>query len=382
MKLHKMIPLAHPVLDGNEKKYVQECLETSWISSIGRFIPLFEQRFGEFCGVPYAVACNTGTAALHLALAGLGVEKDDEVIVPTLTFVATANAVRYCGANPVLVDSEPRTMNIDPQKIEARITPRTKGIIVVHLYGHPADMDPILEIARRRNLFVLEDAAEAHGAFYRGKKVGSIGDAAAFSFFGNKIITTGEGGMVTTRDPSLAERMRRLRGQGMDPQRRYWFDVVGFNYRMTNIEAAIGLGQTEQLDRHIEARRRVANLYRKHLGVFGDSIDCPIEESWARHAFWTYTILLKESLNITRDQFMAKLLEAGVETRPIFYPMHLMPPYREPDGAYPVAEALARRGVSLPSHGLLTEEDIGYIAGSIKTVCDSAAAERLSRTAR
>src|ERR1051326_1602149 len=210
----KTIPVSHPVLGGNEKRYVMECLESGWISSIGRFIGLFEDSFARYCETGHAIACNNGTTALHLALAGLGTGPGDEVIVPTLTYVATANAVRYCGARPVFADSEPCTMTIDPARIEERITPRTKGIVAVHLYGHPASMDPILEIARRHNLFIVEDAAEAHGALYRGRKAGSLADVATFSFYGNKIITTGEGGMLTTNDGARSARMPILRGQG------------------------------------------------------------------------------------------------------------------------------------------------------------------------
>ena len=365
----KYISLAQPVFKGNEKAYVNEALDTGWISSIGKFIPLFERKFADFCQVPYGVACNNGTTALHLALLGLGVSAGDEVIVPTLTFVATANAVKYCQATPVFVDSEPRTMNMDPRQIERQITSRTKGIIVVHLYGHPADMDPIMEIARSRGLFVLEDAAEAHGATYKGQRVGGIGDAATFSFFGNKIITTGEGGMITTRDAALAERIRLLRGQGMDPQRRYWFPMVGYNYRMTNIEAAIGLAQTENITEHIADRRRVAAWYEKHLAGLSQYVQLPIEEEWGCHAFWMYAILLQETVKIGRDDFMANLHEQGIETRPIFYPMHVLPPYAEPDGSYPIADALSRRGLNLPTHGLLEEEDIAYIAESIRRLC-------------
>lgn len=371
MQKRKFIPLAHPVLSGNEKKYVEECLQTTWISSIGKFLPLFEERFAEFCGVEHAVSCNNGTAALHLALLGLGVRPGDEVIVPTLTFVATANAVRYCSATPVFVDSEPVTMNIDPEKIEAKITDRTKGIVAVHLYGHPAEMDPILKLARKRGLFVLEDAAEAHGAEWRGRRVGSIGDAATFSFFGNKIITTGEGGMVTTRNSALAEQIRLLRGQGMDPHRRYWFPMVGYNYRMTNIQAAIGLAQTEQLPEHLEARRRIAGWYYESLANCSEFVGLPQEREWARHAFWMYTIILRDSVALERDEFMARLLEVGIETRPIFYPMHVLPPYREQDGLYPVAEALSRRGVSLPTHGLLTRCEVEYIAGCVRSTCSA-----------
>jgi len=365
----KFIPVAHPVFAGNEKKYVNECLDTVWISSAGKFIQLFEETFAKFCSVKHAIATNNGTTALHAALLALGVDPGDEVLVPTLTYVATANTVVYCGARPIFVDSEPRTMNLDPNRIEERITERTKGIIVVHLYGHPANMDPILEIARRRSLFVLEDAAEAHGALYRGRMVGSLGDAATFSFFGNKIITTGEGGMIVTQDAALDKQMRLLRGQGMDPKRRYWFPMVGYNYRMTNIQAAIGLAQMEQVDFHLAKRRTVAEWYQRHLSPLKEFLTLPVEESWARHAFWIYTVLLKGNTRVSRDGFMESLLEAGIETRPVFYPMHVMPPYREPDGTYPVAEDLARRGVNLPTHGELTEEDIEYIASTIKQVC-------------
>ena len=361
----KFIPVAHPVFAGNEKKYVNECLDDVWISSTGRFIGAFEQSFGQFCGVREAISCNNGTSALHLALQALGVGPGDEVIVPTLTYIATANAVRYCGATPVLVDSEPRTLNLDPARIEARITPRTRGVIPVHLYGHPADMDPILELAGRRGLFVLEDAAESHGALYRGTKTGALGTAATFSFFGNKIITTGEGGMITTSDSALASKLRLLRGQGMDPERRYWFPLVGNNFRMTNIQAAIGLAQLENVDYHLAMRRRVASWYDLHLAGLREHIELPVEEAWARHSYWMYTILLKHSGESGRDELIREMASAGIETRPVFYPMHVMPPYLEAAGSYPVAEACSRRGMHLPTHGLLTEDDIVYIADTL-----------------
>jgi perosamine synthetase len=367
------IPISHPVFSGNEKRYVNECLDTVWVSSVGRFIPLLEESFANFCEVRHAVACNNGTSALHLALLALGVEAGDEVIVPTLTYIASTNAIRYCNATPVLVDSEPRTMNIDPERIEEAITPRTRGILVVHLYGHPANMGPILEIARRHGLFVLEDAAEAHGATYQGQKVGSLGDAATFSFFGNKIVTTGEGGMVTTSSPGLEQKLRLLRGQGMDPSRRYWFPIVGYNYRMTNIQAALGLAQMEQIDLHLAGRRRVAEWYHKHLASLRDLLVLPIQEEWAHHVYWMYTVLLNDS-NVDRDMFMQMMHLEGIETRPVFYPMHMMPPYHQPDASFPVAEDLSRRGVNLPSHGLLTEEDIVRIAGAIRNVLASALA--------
>ena len=253
-----LIPVAAPVFAGREREYVADCMESGWISSAGKYVELFEAEFAKFCGVRHAVSCCNGTAALHLALAALGVGPGDEVIVPTLTFVATANAVTYCGARPVFADSEAETWNLDPAHVASKITPRTKGIVAVHLYGNPAEMDALRALAHRHGLFLLEDAAEAHGALYRDAHAGSLGDIAAFSFYGNKIIATGEGGMVTTDDDALAARVRLLRGQGMDAERRYWFPVVGYNYRMMNLPAAIGLAQLERAEWHTGRRREIA----------------------------------------------------------------------------------------------------------------------------
>lgn len=369
MSERKPIPVAYPVMDGNEKKYVMECLDTTWISSVGKFIGMFEEAFASFCGTEYAVACNSGTSALHIALLALGVRPDDEVIVPTLTYIATANAVRYCNAKPVFVDSEPHTMNLDANRIEQAVTERTKGIIVVHLYGHPVDMDPVIALAKKHNLFVLEDAAEAHGAQYRGHPVGSLGEAATFSFYGNKIITTGEGGMVTTRDSQLRDRMRLLRGQGMDPERRYWFPTVGYNYRMTNIAAAIGLAQIEQIEKHLARRAATAELYTAVLSSLGDIITLPSQAPWATHAFWSYTVILNDCAPCGRDELMEGLANDHIETRPVFYPVHTMPPYRQDDERHPVAERLSRQGISLPMHGMLTDDDICYIGERISHRC-------------
>jgi len=362
------IHVAQPWLAGNEKKYVNECLDSGWIAA-GRFVGEFEKAFAEFCGVKHAICCANGTSALHAALMALGVGPGDEVLVPTLTYVSTANAVRYCGATPVFVDSEPFTMNIDPARVEAKITNRTKGIVPVHLYGHPVDMQPIKDEMTRRGLFVLEDAAEAHGAEYQGKRAGSLGTASIFSFYGNKIITTGEGGMVTTSDSQLASRVRMIAGQGMDPKRRYWFPMVGNNFRMTNVQAAIGVAQLEQIDLHLAKRRQVAGWYKEHLSDLEDMITLPGEAPWAKHAFWMYTVLVPGKHPLGRDQFMEELDHSGIETRPVFYPMHVMPPYREPDGRYPIAESLSKQGVNLPTHGMLTEEDIVFIASSIRKTC-------------
>lgn len=361
----RFIPVAAPTLAGNEKAYVMDCLESTWISSSGKYIELFENGFAELCGVKHAVSCSNGTTALHLALIALGVGPGDEVIVPTLTFIATANAVTYCGGQPVFVDSDPEIWNIDPAKIEAKITPKTKGIIAVHLAGHPAEIDSIVAIARRHNLFVLEDAAQAHGAEYRGARTGSLGDMATFSFFGNKIITTGEGGMVVTNDDAKAEKMRLLKSHGMDPSRRYWHPVIGYNYRMTNIAAAIGLAQLEKIDLQLERRREVVSWYREYLkGVEG--IIWQAEKDWARHVWWMFTVVLGENIKMTRDDVINHFRERNIETRPVVYPLHTLPPYIKSSGAesHPVAERIASRGINLPTWAGLTREDV-------REVCDT-----------
>ncbi len=353
-----------PTLDGREAEYVMECLQSSWISSNGRFIGAFEAAVAEFIGVRHAVAVNNGTTALHLALVAAGVGPGDEVLVPSLTYVASANAVTYCGARPVFVDNDRATLNLDPAALEAKITPRTRAIMPVHLFGHPVDMDPVIEIARRRDLMILEDAAEAIGARYRGRRVGALGTCATFSFYGNKIITTGEGGMVVTDDDALAGRLRLYRGQGMDPARRFWFPVVGYNYRMTNVAAAIGLAQMERVEAHLAARRRLAEGYRRRLQTLGDRLLLPVERPWAEHVYWMYTVMLGEDVEIERDAVMAAMQSDGIETRPVFYPMHVLPPYAE-TGSYPNADWCAARGLSLPSHGGLTDDDLDRVAASL-----------------
>ena len=261
----RRIPVAEPFLRGNEQKYVQECFETGWISGSGAFVNAFEEKFAAFCNARYAVAVFNGTVALHLALLALGIQEGDEIIVPDLTYIASANAVTYCRAKPIFVDVDLRTWTLDPGDAERKITARTRAIMPVHLYGHPADMQPIMDLAKRHQLAVVEDAAEAHGAEYKGERVGGIGDISTFSFYGNKIITTGEGGMVVTNDEHLALHIKQLKGQGQDFERRYWFPIVGYNYRMTNVQAAIGLAQMEQIDWFIERRIEVAHWYNLHL---------------------------------------------------------------------------------------------------------------------
>lgn len=362
------IPVANPAFIGNERKYVDDCMDSGWISSAGKYVELFENGFAEFCGVKHAIACCNGTVALHLALLALGVQPGDEVIVPTLTFVATPNAVVYCGAHPIFADSEFDSWNLDPKQVEAKITERTKGIIAVHLYGHPAKMVELREIANRYNLFLLEDAAEAHGATCGGRIAGSMGDAATFSFYANKIITTGEGGMVVTDNDAVAEKARLLRGQGMDSNRRYWHPVVGYNYRMMNLPAAIGLAQLEQIEQQLEIRSQIARFYDERLRNLS-GITFQVEQPWARHVYWMFSIVLEKELWQERDLVMKMLGEQGIETRPVFYPAHSMPPYLPTAAgeAFPVAEHLSANGISLPTWAGLTEADIDRVCRALES---------------
>lgn len=369
----KRIPVSEPVLGGNEEKYVLECVRSSWISSLGKFIPEFEEKFARFCGSKHGVAVMNGTVALQLALAALGIKEGDEVVVPDLTFVATANAVKYLGAKPVLVDAELSTWNIDPEKIAAAITKKTKAIIPVHLYGHPCDMDAIMRIAKKHSLFVIEDAAEAHGAEYKGKKVGSLGDIGCFSFYGNKIITTGEGGMCITNDGKLAERMHFLKDHAMRPEKRYWHPEMGFNFRMTNVQAAIGVAQLEQIEKFIAMKRRNAQLYNSLLQKI-NGLTLQPEMRWARSVYWMHSVLVDENeFGCSRDELMAKLKARGIDTRPFFYPMHQLPMYSSgySDRDFPVAAGLSRRGINLPSSAKLSEDDIRQVCQAMADIADN-----------
>lgn len=361
------IPLAQPDLGGRELEYVTECLQTGWISSIGRFIGQFEMDFSRLAGTAHAVATNNGTTALHLALAALGVGPGDEVIVPTVTYVATANAVVYCGATPVLVDVQPGTMNIEPERLREAITERTKGVISVHLYGIPADVSTIGEICAEHDLFHVEDAAESHGATVGGKPVGSFGDAAIFSFFGNKIVTTGEGGVVTSNSDELTDRLRLLRGQGMDPSRRYWFPVVGYNYRMTNIQAAIGVAQLERFDEMIAVRRSLAARYRSSLAELSDHVEVVDAPAGSESVPWLQNVFIREGDAARRDSIMTGLASEGVDSRPVFYPMHVLPAFLS-DHPFPVADDWSARGISLPLHTALSLDDVDRVCATLADI--------------
>ncbi|HSS48703.1 MAG TPA: DegT/DnrJ/EryC1/StrS aminotransferase family protein [Thermoanaerobaculia bacterium] len=369
------IPVSAPSLLGNEKRYVNECLDSTWISSIGTFIDEFERRFAAYCETAHAVSCCNGTVALHLALLGLGIGPGDEVIVPSLTYVASVNAIRYCGAEPVFVDSDRRTWNLDPADLRRKITPRTRAVVAVHLYGKPASLREILEIAREHGLKVVEDAAEALGATYGGRPVGSLADVSAFSFFGNKVITCGEGGMVLTQDETLARKIRQLKGQGQDFERRYWFPVVGYNYRMTNIEAALGLAQLEKIDDYLAARDEIAAWYRQELAGCSD-LTLAAADLGERAVCWLFSVVLPRHAGEERDEVMARLRQAGVDSRPFFYPCHVLPPYLADRPAdCPGAEWLSACGLSLPTWVGMTREHVRRVGGALVEALESVGAE-------
>ncbi|MGQ9847800.1 MAG: LegC family aminotransferase [Bacteroidales bacterium] len=364
--MKKFIPVSEPSITQREIAYVLDAVKSGWVSSIGKYIDEFETAFAKFCGTKYSVSVSNGTVALHLALVSLGIKEGDEVIVPDLTFIATANTVVHAGAKPVFVDVEEDTWCIDPSSIKKAITNKTRAIIPVHLYGHPADMDEILRIAKEHDLLVIEDCAEAHGAEYRGKKVGAIGDFGAFSFYGNKIITTGEGGMLTTNDTKFYERAKFLKDHAMSKEKRYFHPEVGYNYRMTNIQAALGLAQLERINKLITKKRQIFNWYKEFLGDI-EGIKLNPEMKWAKSVYWMVCLVLEKDFGITRDELMLKLKEKGIDTRPFFYPMSEMPMYKN-NSSYtnPVTKFLSEKGLNLPSGVNLIKEEVKYICNTIK----------------
>jgi perosamine synthetase len=367
-----VIPVNEPLLDGNEKKYLAECIDTGWISSEGPFVRQFEERFAARVGRRYGIAVCNGSAALETAVATLALGYGDEVILPTFTIISCAAAVVRAGARPVLVDSDPVTWNMDVGQIAAKITPRTQAIMVVHIYGLPVDMEPLLALARQHGLRVIEDAAEMHGQTYRGQPCGSFGDLSAFSFYPNKHLTTGEGGMLVTDDAALAERCRSLRNLCFQPGRRFVHEELGWNFRMTNLQAAVGLAQLERLDEFVARKRRMGARYAELLaGVPGLQLPLPATD-YAANIYWVYGLVLDESLPLDAEDAMHRLLKAGVGTRPFFWPMHEQPVFQNrgwfAGERYPVAERLARRGFYIPSGMALTDAQIDQAARSVREV--------------
>lgn len=363
--------VASPDISDLEVEYSSRAVRSTWISSQGEFLDRFETDFAAACGVPHTMAVANGTVALHLALLALGIGPGDEVIVPSLTYIATANAVLYTGATPVFADVRCDTWCLDAAHVKELIGPRTSAIIAVHLYGHPADMVALRAIADRHGLGLIEDAAEAPFATLDGRATGSLGDVATFSFFGNKILSCGEGGAVTTGDAALAARIRLLRGQGMDPRRRYFFPVVGYNYRLTNVAAAILCAQMERRD-ELLARRHA--LYREYDAEFGrdDRVELQVVDTRAVRSPWLYTMLVAPDAGVTRDDVTDALSILGVETRPMFIPLHTLPPYAHlSTPPLPVTLNLAERGFSLPTSSTLDPEDAREVAARVRQALGS-----------
>jgi perosamine synthetase len=364
------MPLVEPSLGGNEIKYVTECIRTNWISSQGAFVELFEKEFAKYHDVPHAVSCSSGTTALHLGLLALGVGSDDEVIIPDLTFGASINAVIHSGATPVIVDIATDSWNLDCSRIEEAITSRTKAIMAVHLYGLPCDMDSLQKIANKHSLSIIEDCAESLGAEFNGKKTGTFGEVSTFSFFANKTITTGEGGMILTKNHDFARRMRILRDHGMNPKRRYWHEEVGFNYRMTNMQSALGCAQLEQVSRFIQTRQDVAKVYEDGFDSFKWLVP---QASFADRisSHWLYTLLVKEDAPINRENIIEGLADEGIDTRPIFHSLHKQPAFSKfKTTKCPVSSDISERGFSLPTSNHMTTADAGRVVATFKKIVD------------
>lgn len=367
-----MIPVNEPLIGKEELKNITDCVKSGWISSKGSYIKNFEDKFAEFCGVKHAISTTSGTTALHLALACLDIKKGDEVIMPTFTMIATAYAVLYLGAKPVFIDSEERTWNMDVAKIEEEISSKTVVLMPVHIYGHPVDMDPVIGLSKKYDLYIIEDAAEAHGAEYKSKRCGSIGDIGCFSFYANKVITTGEGGMVVTDDKKISEKANLLKDLSHSPGQRFLHTALAYNYRMTNMQAAIGLAQTEKANMLIEKKRHIARLYHDNLkGIEG--LKLPSEEKWAKSVYWMYSILVEDGFGLAKDEFKAELLKEGIETRSFFIPMHKQPVIKKMGLAnkkkkYPVSDYISEHGLYLPTGLALKDSDVAFVCEKIKKI--------------
>lgn len=359
------IPVYQPSIGLKEKQYVNDCLDSSWISSKGKYIEAFEKSFSEKTNVKYATSVCNGTVALHVALLSIGIGKDDEVIVPTFTYIASVNAIQYTGATPVFVDSDLNTWQIDPQDVEDKITNKTKAIIAVHLYGQSCNMEQLKKIAEKHKIFLVEDCAEAFGTTFKGQHVGSFGDISTYSFFGNKTITTGEGGMVVTNNETLYERSKHLKEQGLAKYRQYWHDVVGYNYRLSNIACAIGLAQLERSDQILKRKREIAEFYKKAF----DKTDYIFhnEADGTYHSYWMCSILINQNKfhKEAREKLRNYLDSKGIETRPLFYPVHTMPMYYAQYQTHKNAENISRRGINLPSYPDLKDSDLKYVCDSV-----------------
>lgn len=362
--------MANPDIGDEELQNVTEAVKNGWIGSKGRFVEEFENGFAAFLGVKHAIAVSNGTSALHLAFLALGIKPGDEVLVPDLTFISPANMALLTGAKPVFTDVTKEYWCIDRESAKKKITRRTKAVVVVHLYGNPARMDELLELADENNIAVVEDCAEAHGAEFKNIKVGSFGRVNTFSFYANKIITTGEGGMVVTDEDEIANKVRMLKDHGMRPEKRYWHEALGFNYRMTNLQAAVGLAQLKKIDHLVERKRQIAKIYNELFENMTGVTTHP-EMPWARNVYWMYSILIDASnYGISRDDLMSRLNENNIETRPFFYPLHVMPVYdslmKRTNERFPVTDQLSVSGINLPSGPKISNEDVEQVVKVVK----------------
>lgn len=365
-----MIPVNEPVLSPKATTYVTDCMNSGWISSAGTYIARFETAYAQYIGARHAVTTTSGTAALHLAIASLGIGPGDEVIMPDLTIISCPLSVIYTGATPVFVDVDPITFTIDPTRIEEKITKRTRAIMVVHLYGHPADMDPIMALAKKYKLAVIEDAAEAHGARYKGKRVGSIGTIGIFSFYANKIVTSGEGGMVVTNNARLAKRAALLKNLAHNPRRRFWHEHIGFNYRMTNVSAAIGLAELESIEEYIAKKKWMAHEYAKALSGI-PHLTLPPHQPWGDSVYWMYALTLSKDAPVSKNEVRGLLKARGVDTREFFYPLHTQPVLRQfvkKNNHFPVSDFASRHGFYLPSGLAITKEQIHTVDVALRGI--------------
>lgn len=362
-----MIPLCIPEISGNEWKYVKECFDTNWVSSVGSYVNKFEEEFSNYVSSKKAVVTMNGTAALELALRTLGIGEGDEVIVSSLTFISPVNTIKYVGAEPVFVDVCRDTWVMDADKIEDMITSKTKAILPVHIYGHPVDMDKVMEIAKKHNLYVIEDATESLGSLYKGKAVGTMGHIGCFSFNGNKLITTGAGGMLVTYDEKLADRAKFLSTQTkiVTENKGFYHPEIGYNFRMPNLLAAMGCAQLENINKYIDAKRYHAGIYNELLKDI-EGITLPVEKGNVKNVYWLYSVIVEDDYNISRKELMKKLSDEGIESRPFFMPVHEMPPFEDcKHGDMSITKELALKGVNLPSSVGLTKEEIEKICDVI-----------------
>ncbi len=370
--MNEFIPVCTPDLQGgNEKEYTLDCIETGWISSEGAYVKKFEAAWAGYCSMSEGIAVSSGSAALNVAVRCLPLDAGDEVIVPSFTIISCASAILDAGAKPVLVDCSPDTWTLDPQAIEEKITPRTRAIMVVHIYGHPVDMDPVLALAKKHDLFVIEDAAEAHGAEYRGRRCGGLSDISIFSFYANKIVTTGEGGMVLTDNAEFAERARSLRNLCFKTERRFLHTEIGFVYRMTNVQAAIGLAQTERVETFVDKKRDVARIYNERLGDLA-GLQLPVEKDWAKNVYWMYAVVLADDLDKDADEVCRELQARNIDTRAFFLGLHEQPVLKDlglfEGESYPVTERISLKGFYLPSGLQLTQSQQDTVCQALRDI--------------